>query len=142
MDNDVKQKIAYFKFSLIAPLINENYTQETAKEYMEVITSKVYDVPSLGKREFSPNTIKTWLYCYRKYGFEGLYPKSRCDKGASRVLTDDVKAYIKNLKLDNPRRSAKSIYQELLAKKFIELDKVSLSTVQRIYAKLKYLHQH
>ncbi|MGJ7046235.1 hypothetical protein [Thermoanaerobacterium thermosulfurigenes] len=35
MDNDVKQKIAYFKFSLIAPLINENYTQETAKEYME-----------------------------------------------------------------------------------------------------------
>ncbi|WP_434578223.1 DDE-type integrase/transposase/recombinase [Thermoanaerobacterium thermosaccharolyticum] len=137
MDNDAKQKIAYFKFSLIAPLINENYTQETAKEYMEVITSKVYDVPSLGKREFSPNTIKTWLYCYRKYGFEGLYPKSRCDKGASRVLTDDVKAYIKNLKLDNPRRSAKSIYHELLVKKFIKLDKVSLSTVQRYLRKTK-----
>jgi|GEM_PF-5879662 len=40
MDNDVKQKIAYFKFSLIAPLINENYTQETQKNIWRLLLLK------------------------------------------------------------------------------------------------------
>lgn len=135
MDNDLKQKIAFFRFSLIAPLVNENYTQSTAKEYLESICSKIYDVPGQGKKEFSPNTIKTWLCLYRKYGIDSLYPKDRSDRGKSRVMPDNVKDFIINCKLSNPSRTAKSIYQELLAKKLIDFDSISLSTIQRFLSK-------
>lgn len=35
MDENLRQNIALFRYSLIAPLITETFTQATAKEYLE-----------------------------------------------------------------------------------------------------------
>ena len=85
MDEKLKQEIALFKFSLISPLVNETFTQSSAKEYLEEISSREYITPKGVKKEYAPETIKEWLRIYRKYGIDGLYPKVRSDKGRSQL---------------------------------------------------------
>ncbi len=130
MDENLRQSVALFRYSLIAPLITETFTQATAKEYLEEISAKEYNTPQ-GVREYAPATIKEWLRLYRKFGIDGLYPKIRSDKGKPRNLSDDVKEFIISSKLNSPKKSAKSIYHELIAKGHANYDQISLSTVQR-----------
>lgn len=135
MDESLKQKIALFRYSLIAPLVTETFAQPTAREYLEDVCSKKYDTPRGTKEEFAPETLKEWLRNYRKYGIDGLYPKGRSDKGKSRKLPDEAKEFIVSSKANFPRRSAKAIYQELIAKGYIGYTDISLSTVQRFISK-------
>ena len=135
MNENLRQEIALFKYSLIAPLVTETFTQSSAKEYLQEISAKEYLTPKGIKKEYAPETIKEWLRIYRKYGIDGLYPKVRSDKGKSRNLSDEAKKFIVSTKLNSPKRSAKSIYHELIAKGYLTLDDVSLSTVQRFISK-------
>lgn len=135
MDDKVKENLALFRFSLIAPLLNNTFSEPSAKNYLETICAKIYDVPWYGKQEYSPSTVKGWLLLYRKHGFEGLYPVNRNDKGQSRALSEPVKQFIKDAKTFCPQRSAKSIYHELIAKGVFLPGSVSLSTLQRFIQK-------
>ncbi|MFW6280987.1 MAG: DDE-type integrase/transposase/recombinase [Halanaerobium sp.] len=134
MDEEKRRDIALFKYSLIAPLVTKTYTQKSAKDYLEEITARVHDSPR-GPREYAPATLKGWLRLYRKYGIDGLYPKIRSDKGKLRKLPDEAKDFIVLAKQANPKRTAKSIYQELIAKGYIHLKDISLSTIQRFISK-------
>ncbi|MCX7883472.1 MAG: helix-turn-helix domain-containing protein [Caloramator sp.] len=116
MDEEAKKKIALFRFSLIAPLINQTFKEATAKAYIESICTRSYEVPFYGIKEYAPETIKGWLLDYRKHGIEGLYPLTRSDKGKSRSLTEKLKQYIIDAKNFSPERSAKSIYHEIMRK--------------------------
>lgn len=135
MDDKLKEKLALFRFSLIAPLLNNTFSEPSAKAYLEAICAKTYDVPYYGKREYSPTSIKSWLLLYRKHGLEGLYPINRHDKGQTRSLNEPVKQYITDAKTLCPQRSAKSIYHELIARGMISSGSISLSTVQRFIQK-------
>lgn len=141
MDEDLRQKVALFRYSLIAPLVTNTFSQATAKEYLQEITAKKLDTPAETNVEYSPSTIKDWLRLYRKYGIDGLYPKSRSDKGTSRRLSTEAKNFILACKSEMPKRSAKSIYHELIAKGYISFDSVCLSTVQRFIKKTKITPQ-
>lgn len=134
MDEKKRQDIALFKYSLVAPLVTKTYTQKSAKEYLEEITARVHDTPR-GPREYAPSTLKGWLRQYRKHGINGLYPKIRSDKGKLRKLSDEAKEFIITAKKGNPKRTAKSIYQELIAKGYVHFKDISLSTIQRFISK-------
>lgn len=143
MTQELKQQIALFRYSLIAPLITETYSQESAKAYLEEICARRYQTPKGQEKEYSPKTLKHWLSAYRRYGIDGLYPKVREDKGESRKLTKDVQESILLLKGKYPKRTAKSIYHELVVKGVIPYDGVSLSTVQRFLSKNRLqVNQH
>lgn len=131
MDEESKRKISLFRFSLIAPLLNQTFGEATAKAYTEAICAKAYNVPFYGMKEYAPETIKGWLLDYRKHGIEGLYPLTRSDRGKPRSLSEEVKQYILDAKNFYPERSAKSIYHELIAKGIILSESISLSTLQR-----------
>lgn len=136
MDESMQQKVALFRYALIAPILNETYAQATAKEYLASVCSKTYDVPYYGKREFSPDTLKTWLLYYRKHGIDGLKPSRRSDKGNTRALSEAAKEYITMVKTQAPEKAIISIYHELLAKGIIEAGSVSPSSIQR------FVHNH
>jgi len=127
----IKKKVALFRYGLIAPLINNAFSEATAKEYLEAVCAKSYDVPYYGQKSFAPTTLKTWLRLYRLHGIDGLYPKERNDKGNCRTLSEKAKQFIIDAKRDNPSRPVKSIYHQMLANGLIEYNQVSLSTVQR-----------
>lgn len=131
MDEDLRQKIALFRFSLIAPILNNTFQNKTVKEYLQEICAKKYDSPNGLKKEYTPATIKDWLRLYKLKGIDGLYPRKRSDNGNTRILSKELKELILALKKTNPKRSAKSIYQEIIVKNFLKPSEISLSTIQR-----------
>lgn len=131
MDEDLRQKIALFRFSLIAPILNNTFQNKTVKEYLQEICVKKYDSPNGLKKEYTPATIKDWLRIYKLKGIDGLYPRNRSDKGNTRLLYKELKELIIELKKTNPKRSAKSIYQEIIVKNYLKPSEISLSTIQR-----------
>lgn len=135
MDDITKEKIALFRFSLIAPILNGLFEDQSVKAYLERVCAQKYDVPGVGIREYAPPTVKRWLLDYRKHGIKGITPKVRNDSGKSRILTNDQKDFIKRMKKDNPRFSAKMIYETLLVKGHASIDTLSLATVSRFISK-------
>ncbi len=131
MDEDLRREIALFRYSLIAPILNNNFSHKTVVDYLKDICAKQYDVPLGLKKEYAPATIKEWLRLYKLKGIDGLYPKNRSDKGESRKLKLEIKEIILNLKRENPRRTAKSIHQEIIIRNIVKPSDISLSTVQR-----------
>ena len=131
MDEKLRREIALYRFSLIAPILNNTYPNKTVKDYLEEICAKVYDSPLGLKKEYAPSTIKEWLRLYKTKGIDGLYPKNRSDKGESRKLKAEVKELVISLKKANPKRTAKSIYQEIIITTKVKPFELSLSTVQR-----------
>mgnify|MGYP002408655801 CR=1 FL=1 len=135
MDDKLRNEIALFKFSLIAPVINGSLN-EPLKEYLEKVCVKTYEVPGKGPRELSPKTIRQWLYAYQRYGIDGLKRKPRNDKGASRALTSDVSRAIQEFQQLFPQKTVTALYEELLAGGFLGSPPVSLSTVGRYLKKI------
>lgn len=125
MDEEMRKKRALFRFSLIAPILNN--TVDTAEEYLKQVCAMQHDVPGLGLREYSPRTLKEWLRLYRKHGFEGLLLKEREDRGRPRSLPSEARAFIEEALKLNPRRPAADIHRELLSMGF----RCSRSTVGR-----------
>lgn len=135
MDEKTRNELALFRFSLIAPLVNKTVT-ETAKDYLERVCAQPYQIPGMGLKELSPNTLKRWLSDYRRYGLEGLKRKPRNDRGLSRTLTAQMAQAIKEMKELNPHKTTTCIYHTLLVDGALGSPPVSLSTVQRFIGNL------
>jgi hypothetical protein len=135
MDEKTRNELALFRFSLIAPLVNGTVTG-TAKDYLEQVCARPHQVPGMGLKELSPNTLRRWLFDYRHYGLEGLKRKPRNDRGLSRTLTAQMAQAIKEMKELNPHKTATCIYHTLLADGTLGSPPVSLSTVQRFIRNL------
>jgi len=134
MDEKVRNERALFKFSLIAPVINETISGPIS-DYFASICTKPYQIPGGDFKELSPNTLRRWLSEYRRFGLEGLKRKPRNDKGSPRVLTAEITQAIKELKSIYPHKTATTIYSELLAGGFLGSPPVSMATVQRFLQK-------
>ncbi len=131
MDKETREKIGLFRFSLIAPIINGNYSEPSIKDYLESICANKYIVPGFGKKEYAPATIKGWLLNYKKFGFDGLLPKIRSDFGKSRTLSRKQKEFIIDMKNENYKFSAKHIYNAMLVNGIAKAESLSLATVTR-----------
>jgi transposase InsO family protein len=124
-----KMDIALFRFSLIAPLLNNQAADP--KAYLEEMASRVWDVPHYGKKEYNFRTIQRWLLEYRKHNIDGLKPQPRSDRGSSRVIADDLGEQIVNRRTENPHLSVMLFY-DLLAKEGVLLrSKVSYHSLYR-----------
>jgi putative transposase len=131
MDQEkIRNEIALFKFSLIAPIINGTMTG-SIKDYLEGVCAKPYQIPGRGLKELSPNTVRRWLLDYRRHGLDGLKRKPRQDKGFFRHLSHEIAQTIREIKSLNPNKTATAIYHELLANGLLNSKPVSLSTIQR-----------
>ena len=133
MNEKDREQIALFRFSLISPLLNGQALSQS--EYLSSICSKVYDVPYYGRKEFAPKTISHWARSYRKFGFDGLKPKSRDDKGNSRALSLEQRDLVLNYRKTHAECSATLFYEKLISAGIITLETASYHTVYRL---LKY----
>ncbi len=124
-------EMAYFKFSLIAPVIQGTFTDPTKTAYYRRVTENSFTLPDGKAMIYNPRTLEKWEHYYRKKGMDGLMPKERCDSGQTRVLSEDAIAEIYTLKEKFPRINATLIYTKLVEDGFINQYQVSLSSVQR-----------
>lgn len=132
---ELNQLVAQTKFSLIAPVITGTYNDECAIAYFRRISKEMIKWPDGTERRFSDQTLKYWLYRYRKYGFEALIPKGRLDSGKARKLNEEHKKYIKKLIDEFPKITGVMIYEKMIEEGKLNKNDVSVDTVQRYIKK-------
>ena len=123
-------QIAQFRFALIAPVIQDLYTDVSRTAYYKRVTEKPLTLPDGTTKLISYKTLEKWVSEYQRFGFDALMPSERSDKGSTRVLSDCAIEEIFRLKQDFPRLNATQIHAQLVRDGFISAN-VNVSTVQR-----------
>jgi putative transposase len=129
MDENTREKVALFRYGLIAPLLNE---QVEAKTYLTEVTVKVHDMPYYGERKIATKTVQHWLLLYRREGFDGLKPRHRGDRGTSRRLTPDQEDHVLALRREIPEMPVTVFYKRLIETGDIRANEASYTTVYRL----------
>lgn len=125
------EKIALFRFSLIAPLVNDTYEASSKMQYLRNIASKEHKLPDGTEVKLAASTIKKWYLNYKNIGFDGLIPKIRNDAGKPRTIRHDAIEKISEIKVVYPYITGKMIYQKLVEDGYIKASNVSVASIYR-----------
>lgn len=132
MKSNYYGRMDLFRYSIIAPLINNTNEFNTINEYCDFVASKTYNFEGRIIK-ITPKTVKNWYYKYKKEGLESLENHKRCDKNNFRKIKNElVEDRIIELRKLYPRITTKKIYEKLLEDNYITSD-VS------VYAIFRYL---
>lgn len=107
------EKIALFRYGLIAPLVIEALPRGEIIRRARDIAAHEIEVPYSNRTQVSVETLLIWARRYRLGGFSALAPKPRSDSGVSRVITPQLAQLIERLKRENPHRTAATLLREL-----------------------------
>lgn len=129
MDNFYND-ISLFRFSLIAPIINNTHNFNSINEYISFIASQKHHFNNK-EYTFSKSCIKNWYLSYKKNGISALQSKTRSDKNTSRILTYETINRIQELREQFPHITGTSIYNKLIEEDYIHMSDISLSTILR-----------
>jgi putative transposase len=111
--NAQAEKIALFRYALIAPLVLETLPRGELTRRAAEIAARHYDIPHSQRTSVSVDTLLQWALCYRKGGLEALAPQPRQDRGKSRTITPPLAQLIERLKRENPHRAGTTLLREL-----------------------------
>jgi len=127
---DMDREWAYFKFALIAPVIQETFPDASVAAYCRRVTSEPILRPDGTSFLYKPGTLSKWIALYKFGGMEELMPRSRSDKGSTKKLSDEAINEVYRLKEKFPRINAVYIHDRLVRDGFIPAT-VSPRAVQR-----------
>ncbi|MBQ1431292.1 MAG: DDE-type integrase/transposase/recombinase [Firmicutes bacterium] len=131
MEDNKKEEMALFRYSLIAPLVAGTYTEGSKAEYYRNIAGKEYVLPDGTTTTFSASTIKKWYIMYGKEKLQALITKERSDIGKSRTLTEEMCLAIDALKEQFPHITGVKIYEKLVENGIVKQSEVSIDSVYR-----------
>jgi transposase InsO family protein len=129
MDKKVKEKIALFRYGIVAPVVNDSVSNKM--EYLRQMAAKEHDVPYWGRKWYKVETLRSWVKRYRRDGFDALMPKSREDKGKSRKIDDQLAQYIKNALDSFPFLSGSALYRLLVSEGKIQVGGINEGTLRK-----------
>ena len=109
------EKIALFRYGLIAPLVLETLPRGELTHRAEEIASRIYDIPYSTRRHLSADTLISWALRYRRDGFAALAPQPRLDRGQTRVVNDETAKIIERIKRENPHCTGTALLRHLAA---------------------------
>jgi putative transposase len=101
MSQDKQEKIALFRFGVIAPLVGLKNKERGATEQMiREITQRQWDIPGSHRSYISRSVVMEWLKNYEASGgdLKSLWPKTRTDKGRLRSMDQETEQSILKLK--------------------------------------------
>ncbi|MGN1233806.1 MAG: DDE-type integrase/transposase/recombinase [Candidatus Cryptobacteroides sp.] len=131
MNSEDREKIAIWKFGLIAPALNGTHDHASNRAYFMSIEGVSVINPVTGlKRTYSRGTYENWLSLYRRFGIDGLTPGCRSDMGTFRTLSEDAQNFIRRQLEKYPRIPNTIIRKRLLEEGLVD-DSLSQSTVNR-----------
>lgn len=106
------EKIALFRYGIIAPVLHDSTNGQT--KYFKQMAQKIFDVPEYGRKKYNWKTFKSWLRSYRISGFDGLKPKTRHDKGRSRIIDQQLENIIRQKFDQIPSLKTSTLYGMLI----------------------------
>lgn len=128
MDEVLREKIALFRYGLIAPLLNG---QVDRVAYLAETSAKLHQVPVYGEKTYAAKTILEWLLFYRRKGFDGLKPGTRSDRGKSRTLTAEMQDHVLALRKQHTGMPVTVFYDYLIGQGHLLPGQVSYATLHR-----------
>lgn len=134
MITNEREKVAMFRYGVIAPLICRKFENKLAESAArrEILEREIL-FPDGMMRKVPDRTLRCWVERYRKYGLDGLYDglrKERKNKGQVRALSPQVLARAEALRRELPERSARAIV-ELLRLEGLPTEGLQERTLQR-----------
>jgi transposase InsO family protein len=130
-DNTKKDReTAYFRFALIAPVIQGTFTDASARAYCRRVTESPVKRPDGVMFRYSPATLQRWLCLYKEGGMDALVPRERSDKGSAKSLPVDCIHEIHRIREKYPRLDAIQIHLRLVRDGLLPTN-VSPRTIQR-----------
>src|SRR5438874_1568274 len=111
--DDKAEKIALFRYGLIAPLVLETLPRGELTRRAQQIAARLYDIPHSARRQVSVDTLLDWTMRYRRSGLAALSPKPRQDRGQARAVAPETAALIERFKRENPHRTGAALLREL-----------------------------
>jgi putative transposase len=125
------EKIALFRYGLIAPLVLEPLPRGELTRRAQEIAARPYEIPGSQRTTLTVDTLLDWALRYRQGGFEALAPKPRQDRGQSRAITPQLADLIERLKRENPHRTGTTLLRELALSSTQGTAGLSASTLYR-----------
>jgi putative transposase len=125
------EKIALFRYGLIAPLVIEVLPRGEMIRRARDIAAHEHEIPYSNRTQVSVDTLLIWARRYRLDGFSALAPKPRCDSGVSRVIPPQLAQLIERLKRENPHRTAATLLRELALSSGSDTPPISLASLYR-----------
>jgi len=125
------EKIALFRYALIAPLVSETLPRGELTRRAEEIAARKYEIPYSERTSLSVDTLLNWVMRYRRGDFPALAPKQRCDCGQSRVVPPQLAELIERLKRENPHRTGMTLLRELALVSGTDSPGISAATLYR-----------
>lgn len=138
MDEIYREKIALFRYGIIAPLVTASEISDKERAgFFRDASLKTYTNPGGKAVTYSEYTIRRYYQNYQADGLDGLKPERRSDCGHSRKMDDEVRTQINYLHKEYPRLPCTLIYQKLIDNHTIREGDISLSTITRYVNSLK-----
>jgi putative transposase len=109
---DQAEKIALFRYGIIAPVLHDSANGQS--RYFKEMAQKIFNVPIYGRKKYNWKTFKSWLRSYRIAGFDGLKPKTRNDKGRSRMVDQHLENAIRQKFDQFPALKTSILYRMLI----------------------------
>jgi putative transposase len=125
------EKIALFRYALIAPLVLETLPRGELTRRAEEIAGRNYEIPYSQRTSLSVDTLLDWALRYRRGGFPALAPQPRCDRGRLRVVPPQLAELIERLKRENPHRTGMTLLRELALVSGTDAPAISPATLYR-----------
>ena len=113
MDDPKSEKVALFRYGLIATLVLERLSRGDLMRRARELAALHYDIPFSTRTTISVGTLLKWARRYRKDGLDALGPQRRKDRGRSRVISPQLAQLIERLKRENPHRTGTTLLREL-----------------------------
>jgi transposase InsO family protein len=101
--------VALFRYGLIADLLHLPAGDRSLHTRLRETAAREYDIPGTTRRRVAAETLRDWLYAYRRAGFDGLKPRVRADQGHARALPQAVADQLCALKEAHPTYSVAMI---------------------------------
>jgi len=123
---------ALFRLSVLGPLVSrERLERGEFKRLVTELAQREYAIPHSQRHRLGAKTIEAWFYAWRRHGLDGLVPKTRVDRGRSRI-EPALQEAILAAKRDNPRRSTQQILRLLQADGRLGAQALSRSALHRL----------
>ncbi len=130
MDQKLAERIALLKHQIISPVLMDSNAAQMA--YFRQMSQREFEVPGRGPKRYTVLTMKSWLYQYRKRGFQALMPKTRDDTGKYRKFSSEEKEKIKELRREYLHFSCTRFYDLCVIDKLLGDPPVCIETLRRL----------
>jgi transposase InsO family protein len=138
MNKELAERIALFRFGVIAPLVDRHLSRGERERIITQIISATWQIPGSSRSSIGRSTVEKWLYRYLKSGadIESLKPQQRSDKGNCRSMDSETEAALVALKQEFRGYSLQALLQVARQRAIIGTRfRASKQSIYRLFAR-------